>query len=166
MTGLILSLIHATGVVLGVGGAVFAEIFTLRALRDGVVDPTESDFLKTTYRVLRVGMVLLIFSGFGFFLLYRLDGNTEYLYNVKYWVKMTFVVIILLNALLLQAKRIPFWLGSTLSITSWLGALVVSVIGRALTNASYLDIMVLYLLAIPVVALFLDFIHRSVMKKT
>lgn len=157
-----LSLIHAIGVVLGVSGAVFAEIFTLRALRDGVVDPTESDFLKTTYRVLRVGMVLIIFSGFGFFLLYRIDGNTEYLYNVKYWVKMTFVVIILLNALLLQAKRIPFWLGSALSITSWVSALVVSVIGRGLGNASYLDVMTIYLLAIPIVALMLDFIHRKI----
>lgn len=158
----LLTIAHVVGVTLGVGGAFFAEVFYLRAIRDGVIDPTESDFLKITYKILRVGIIFLIFTGFGFFILYRLNGNSDLLYSAKYWVKMTFLCIILLNALLLQAKRIPFWLGSTISFTSWFAALAVG----AMTEipGTYLSIMLWYVLALIVTGGVLEVIRKNTTK--
>lgn len=158
ITGLLTTL-HVIGLALGAGGAFFAEVFYMKALRDGVVDPTEGAFLAATYRVLRLGMVLLILSGFGFFILYRMEGNTELLYSAKYWAKMTLVFIILANALCLQARRMPFWLGSALSFTSWFAALIIGAWGNV--TLSYMEIMLAYALAIPVVAGILELIRKQ-----
>lgn len=156
----LLTILHVVGIALGAGGAFFAEIFYIRAIRDGIIDPTEGDFLKTTYRMLRIGTVLLIFSGFGFFVVARLTGHADLLYVAKYWAKETLVIIILVNAILLQTKRVPFWLGSAISLTSWSAALVIGAWRHI--PGTYTEIMLVYLLAVPLTAGVLEFIRRKI----
>jgi hypothetical protein len=158
ITGL-LTVLHVLGIALGAGGAFFAEVFYIRAIRDGVIDPTEGDFLKTTYRMLRIGTFILVFTGFAFFVVYRLDGNVERLYTAKYWAKETLVIIILLNAIFLQTKRIPFWLGSAISLTSWTAAIVIGAWRRI--PGTYLELMLYYAVAVPIVAGVLEFIRKK-----
>ena len=100
-----LVVIHLIGAALGVGGATFAEIFLLKSLRDGVVDPTEGSFLKITYRVIRIGLALLVLSGFGFLILYRLTGLEERLFSPLLWAKLTIVLILLSGVIAWQAKK-------------------------------------------------------------
>lgn len=130
-------------------------MFYRKALKDGTVDETEGSFLGTTYRVLRIGMVLLVLSGFGYLLLSRLSGRSEHLYDPRLWAKLTFTVIIVLNALLLQVRRIPVWLGASISLVSWYGALVLG-IWRKL-DASFLTILLWYVAVVVIVA----FIFRA-----
>ena len=90
---------HIIGTILGVGGATFAEIFHVRAMRDGTITEEEGATLKICYTVLRIGLALLVLSGFSFLIYYRLTGQEELLYSEKLWAKMTIVFIIPINAI-------------------------------------------------------------------
>lgn len=157
-----LILVHLVGTVLGVGGATFAEIFYLRAVKDGEVTPEEGAGLKTIYRVLRIGLILSVLSGFGFLLFYRFTGLEGELLDPKLWAKMTVIVILVINALLLQLHRIPMWLGASLSITSWYAAMVLGA-WRGMPY-SYIEIMVGYIAAVIVMVLVLVQIRKWYLK--
>ena len=149
---------HLIGTVLGVGGATFAEIFYLKAKRDGIIEPLEVDYLRTVYFILRIGLFILIISGFGFLLLYRLMGNGEALLNPKLWTKLLIVVILGFNAFLIQAKKIPMWLGASISLTSWYGTLTLGA-WRTL-DASFISIIIVYVIAVFIVAGILELIKK------
>ena len=156
-----LVIVHLIGTVLGVGGATFIEIFLVKALKDGHIDPTESDFLKTTFTVVRVGLVLAILSGFGFLLYYQLHGQTFKLYNPLLWAKLTMVIIIALNALLLQAHKISLYWGSAFSFVTWYAAMIVGVFLTNVKLFSYFEVMITYAIMVVVGAFILDRIRKS-----
>ena len=149
---------HIIGTVLGAGGATFAEVFYLKAKRDGVIEPLEVDYLKTSYLILRIGLFILIISGFGFLLLYRLAGYGEGLLNPKLWAKLTIVAILIINAFLIQIRKIPMWLGASVSLTSWYGALILGT-WRTL-ETPFISIMIVYVVAVFVVAGILELIRK------
>ncbi len=164
-TYLFLTIVHIIGTVLGVGGATFVEIFLTKSLRDGHVDPIESDFLKTTFLVVRVGLILALLSGFGFLLLYQLSGQAFKLYNPLLWAKLTMVIIIAGNALLLQAHKISLYWGSAFSFATWYGA---AIAGIFLTNGKlypYLWVMFFYVAGVILCAIILDIIRKSLTVK-
>jgi len=156
-----LVLTHLIGTALGVGAATFAEIFLLKAARDGEIDPIESSFMQVTYRVVRVGLLLLVLSGFGFLVIYRFTGLEERLYSPLLWAKLSIVVVILINAILLQTRRIPLWLGSALSFASWYAAMLMIPLRKAIMPISYLEIMMWYIVSVAVVAIALSIIRKS-----
>lgn len=138
---LIIRITHVVGTVLGVGGATLAEIFFLKSMRDdGKIDEKEGSFLKVVYTVLRIGMILLLLSGFAFLILYRIEGYEERLYNPRLWAKLALTLIIVINALLLQTRKINFAWGSAVSLTSWYAALVLG-LWRGL-EAGFWEIMI------------------------
>lgn len=137
---------HIIGTVLGAGAATFAEILHMRAMRDGVIDPEESATLRVTYRILRIGLFIAIITGFAFLLYFRfVSGQPHILYSEKLWAKMTIVLLIPLNAYLLQMRRIPFWLGSAISLTAWYAAIILGVY-RGIP-LSYLEILGIFAVA-------------------
>jgi len=150
--------IHILGTILGVGGITFAEIFYFKSARDGIIDATESDFLKTTFFVLRMGTVLLVLSGFGFLFYYRIIGETELLYNPQLWAKMMIIIVIAFNAFLLQAKKIPSWFCSPISLVSWYVALILGIFRDV--DISLSKIFLLYIIAVVIVGFTLDYIKR------
>lgn len=154
---------HIIGTVLGVGGATFAEIFYIKASRDGIIDPVEKEFLKTTYRFLRIGLIVLIISGFGYLILARLTGQTANLYNPRLWAKMLITVVLLLNAIALQARIMPLWLGSGVSLASWYAALI---LGAWRTEISFFKIIFIYVLAVIIITAILYLIKKSLIKKS
>lgn len=151
---------HVFGTILGVGGATFAEIFYLKALRDGEIDPTENSFLKITYRVLRVGLVILIFSGVGIFILGRLTGHESSFYDPRFLAKMTMFAAILINPILFQTKLLKSWLATSVSLVSWYGAFILGM-WRSL-ETSYIQIMIVYIVAIIITAVILEMIKRMI----
>jgi hypothetical protein len=156
-----LIIFHLIGAALGVGGATFIEIFLTKSLMDGVIDPTESGFLKITYRVVRVGLVLSLFTGFGFVILYIAHGQFFKLYNPVLWAKLTVVSIIAVNAILLQMHKISLWLGSAFSFISWYAALVIGVFLTNSTKLSYSEIMLFYILGVIIGGFILDAIRKK-----
>lgn len=154
-----ITLAHIIGTVLGAGGATFAEILSLQALKDGVVEPAETDLLRLVYRVLRIGLIILVISGFGYLLFYRLTGDVGMLYEPRILAKLTILFFTLVAVIAWQAKMVPFWIGSAGSIVSWY-ALIILGTWRGL-EASYLIIMLSYFLALPVAALILMLIRKK-----
>ena len=153
-----LILSHIIGTVLGVGGATFAEILSMRALKDGTINKEESALLKAVYTTLRVGLIIAVLSGFGFLLFFRINGQEDRLLDPQLWAKMTIVTVLVFNALLLTLHRIPFWLGGAISLTSWYAALVLGS-WRGLSS-SYVNIILVYILAIFLVAGILHVIKK------
>ena len=154
---------HLVGVALGVGGATFGGVLYLKAMKDGKIDPMEGEWLSVIFTVLRIGLAIAVLSGFGFFLEYRFTGQEERLLNPQLWAKLTIIMILVFNALLIQMKKIPMWLGEALSLTSWYGALVLGIIRGV--DYSYIIFLVFYAIAVIIVLGILALIKRLYLGK-
>jgi FtsH-binding integral membrane protein len=151
---------HVIGTVLGVGAATFAEIHYTRFNSDDIIDDDERKTLATTYTVMRVGLFLLVVTGFAFLLSFRFSEQVGILHGTTFWTKMIVVGILVANALLLQARMIPFAIGTAISLTSWYAALVIGVVGRI--DASFVELFSYYVAAIVIVYFALRSIRRWV----
>lgn len=140
---------HVIGTVLGVGAATFAEIQYTRFNRDDIITDDEAQNLKVTYTVMRIGLFLLVLTGFAMLLSFRFSEQVGILHGTTFWTKMIIVGILVANALLLQARMIPFAIGTAISLTSWYAALVIGVVGRV--EASFLELFSYYGIALVVV---------------
>jgi hypothetical protein len=159
----LLVITHLIGVALGVGGATFGGILYLKAMKDGKVDPMEGEWLSVIFMVLRIGLAIAVITGFGFFLEYRFTGQEERLFDPRLWAKLTIILILVTNALLIQMRRIPMWLGEALSLTSWYGALVLGIIRGV--DYSYITFLIFYLIAVVVAIGTLSIIKRLYLGK-
>ncbi|MEK7568000.1 MAG: hypothetical protein AAB513_03725 [Patescibacteria group bacterium] len=155
-----LIILHIVGTALGVGGATFAEVNIIRALRDGVVSIEESELMRGTYMVLRFGLFLLVFSGFGFLLFYRLNGTTEMLYSPMLWAKLTIIGVLVLNVMLLHSRKISLLLGSAISITSWYTALILGVLFRGV-QYSYVSVLIVFIISVAIMYFVINFVHQK-----
>jgi len=153
-----LVIMHVIGTVLGVGAATFAEIYYTRFNSDDIITDDERKTLATTYFVMRAGLSLLVISGFAFLLYFRLIEHVGILTSPSFWAKLTIIGILVGNSLLLQARFIPFTIGTTVSFTSWYAALVLGVIGR--TSFTYLEILTGYVVAVLLVGVLLQWIRN------
>jgi hypothetical protein len=154
---------HLVGVALGVGGATFGGILYLKAMKDGKIDPMEGEWLSIIFMVLRIGLAIAVVTGFGFFLEYRFTGQEERLLDPRLWAKLTIILVLVSNALLIQMRRIPMWLGEGLSITSWYRALVLGIIRGV--DYSYFTFLFFYLIGVAVVIGILSIIKRLYLGK-
>jgi len=154
---------HLIGVALGVGGATFGGVLYLKAMKDGKVDPMEGEWLGTIFTVLRIGLVIAVLSGFGFFIEYRFTGQEERLLDPRLWAKMTIIVVLVFNALLIQMRKMPMWLGEALSITSWYSALVLGILGNMVYP--YTTFLFFYVIAVFVVMGILKIIKKLYLGK-
>ena len=145
-SGLVIT--HLIGAVLGVGGATFIEIILGKSLADGKIDPIEGGFLKATYKVVRVGLVISLITGVGFVLLYILTGQHFKLLNPVLWAKLTIIIILSINALLLQMHKISLFWGSSFSFFSWWSVLIISTFLGGAAPFSYIEIMIGYAVAV------------------
>lgn len=156
-------IMHVVGTVFGVGAATFAEIYYTRFNSDDIITDDERKTLATTYFMMRVGLFLLVVSGFIFLLYFRLTEHVAILTSPSFWAKLTITGVLVGNALLLQAHLIPFAIGTTISLVSWYGALVLGVIGK--TSFTYLEILTGYVAAILTVGILLElvrgYLHNS-----
>ncbi len=153
----LLVIMHVVGTVLGAGAATFAHVFHERFSADGVVSDDERKTLVVTYSILRIGLSLLVISGFAFLLDFRLHERVGIFTSPSFWAKMTVVGVLLSNAILLQARLIPLAVGATVSLTSWYTALVLGVIGK--TTFGYMEILLYYVTATVIVGIALRWWH-------
>ena len=152
-------IVHIIGTALGVGAATFAEIYYTRFNLDDIVTDDERKTLSTTFTVLRIGLFLLVISGFGFLLYFRLTEYLEPLTSPTFWAKMTVVLVLVINAFLLQTRKIPLAVGAAVSLTGWYTALILGVIGK--TSASYFELLLYFAIATVLVGFGLRFIRAK-----
>jgi len=129
-------LAHIIGTIIGVGGATMIEAHLRQTFKDKLVSADERALLAIDYRMVRIGLIITILSGFSFLLIDKLEGNTKYLYSPRMWAKILMVIVIAGNTLLLQARAINLYWGSALSFVSWWSA---AIIGVFISNRVTLD---------------------------
>lgn len=156
----LLIIMHVVGTVLGVGAATFAEILYTRFNSDDIVNDEERKMLAVTYTVMRTGLFLLVISGFGMLLYFRLTEYVDTLTSSSFWAKMTVIGVLVGNAIFLQARIVPLAIGAAVSLTSWYAALILGVVGK--TSASYFEILLYYAAAIVLVGIVLRWIRAYV----
>jgi hypothetical protein len=76
---------------------------------------------------------------------------------------MTIILVLVFNALLIQMRKVPMWLGESLSITSWYGALVLGIMQSAVY--SYTTFLIYYIVAVFIVVGILKIIKRLYLGK-
>ena len=158
---MILIVVHLIGTIIGVGGATMIEVVLNKSLQDGTVSPDEHEILKPTYLVVRVGLVLALVSGFGFLIIYKFMGATAELYNPVLWAKIVIILMILVNTLLLQAKKISLYWGSAISFSSWWMAAILGIFLSNNISSSFWGIIVVYIVATVISAYVLHIIRKS-----
>lgn len=98
--------LHLIGLCFGLGGATMLDFWILRWLRWRALPDTIVRTFEFLAKVVSVGLVLLWLSGIGFLVTYALD-SPEKLSNPKVWAKVTMVLALTVNGLLLHATVIP-----------------------------------------------------------
>lgn len=161
-----LVLVHLLGTVLGVGGATMIEVHLNKALADGNMSPDERGMLGLNFVVLRVGLVLAVLSGVGFIVLYQITGQEFRLQNPVFWAKMLMVVIVLINALLLQAHKVSLYWGSALSFVTWWGIMVSGFFLTQGVRYGFWEIMITYAVLVVAGAFILHRIREWVKSRT
>ncbi|MCI0619560.1 hypothetical protein L0Y40_00795 [Candidatus Wolfebacteria bacterium] len=102
-TKTIYTLLHILGAVLGAGGAFMSDAMFFSCIKDKKITTTELRFLRLGSTMVWIGLIVLIVSGV---LLFSLDP-IRYLESSKFLVKMTVVLVILVNGLFFHYMHIP-----------------------------------------------------------
>jgi len=160
-----LILVHLIGTVLGVGGATMIEVHLNKALASGMSLDHRS-LLGLNFTVLRIGLVLGLFSGFGFVAYYISSGQYFRLENPLLWAKLFFVIVVAVNALLLQAHKIGLYWGSALSFVTWWALFISGFMLSNIVQASFVEIIGAYVVMIVAGAFILHKLRELVAKQS
>lgn len=123
-------MLHVIGTILGTGGATVAELQITRALKDRRVSPEEGALMHVNYSMIRVGMATVLVSVIGMFIYFAAKDSDALFTNEKLWIKDLMFVMIFINAIALQKRLVPLWLGASISFTSWWGATLLGLAGQ------------------------------------
>ena len=155
--------LHVLGTVLWVGGSTFAEIFAIRFAKDKKIDIFEHDVLKVCITVIRIGLIILTFSGLGLLVLWRMKLlGPDVFYSGRFLSKMTILLILLFIALLMNFRFVNLKLGSAISTASWYAAMILG-IWRGL-DLSYFVIMAGFAVFTVLVYFLLDYARKTYLK--
>lgn len=156
---------HLIGTVLAVGGATLIEVQLNQALRDGTMTGDERDMLGLDFTLLRVGLILSVFTGIGFVINMVARGSEHWLQNPVLWAKMTILLIVVVNALLLQAHKINLYWGSAVSFVGWWSIFLLGVFITQGVRYGFFEIMIAFVVLLSLGALILHKIRECIKSK-
>lgn len=139
---------HLAGTFLAVGGATLLEVHLNKALSDGTFSPDERALFALDFKIVRIGLVICLFTGVGFIAMYVASGQEFRLQNPVFWAKMALIVIVSINALLLQAHKISLYWGSALSFVSWWGIALTGIFLTQGVRYGFFEIIITYAIAV------------------
>ncbi len=160
----LLVIVHLVGTVLGVGGATMIEVHLNRAIATGM-SPDHRALLGLNFTVLRIGLVLGLFSGFGFVAYYIANEQYFRLENPLLWFKLFMVIVVAVNALLLQAHKIGLYWGSALSFVTWWTLFLVGTFASHNIRVDLMTLFISYVFSVVVGAVVLHQIREVVKKR-
>lgn len=154
--------VNTLGMTLGVGSSTYAITFFHQSIADGKIDDTEKRFLHTVYFILRMGMILLFLSyatqGYQVWSDIRIPVGRDTLAA-----QATFLAIIFGNAVLMEKRWVPMWLGPAIAGASWYGIFFAFVLD--LYHFSYPVLMTWYIILIVFFIIFLRILREFMIKK-
>lgn len=110
-----------------VGASTFALTFYFMAIKDGTIDPSEKRFMGAVYFTLRLALAFIIVTELYYVLSYGIAAfalaPTPEIFFFRWFV----ILVIIVNALLMEYHRMPMWLGPALAGGSWYTLFAVSV---------------------------------------
>ena len=143
----IYTIFHVFGAVLGAGGAFVSDAMFFSSVKDKVISKTELRFMKIGSTFVWIGLGILFVSG----LLLFSTNPAGYLDSSKFLIKMGIVLVIFLNGLVFHLTHLPrmrrhaghhypssdeferkkklLIASGVVSVTSWVFALVLGVLG-------------------------------------
>lgn len=141
----VVTVVHVISVVFGMGAALMSDILFTFYGKDRVLSKTEVSTLRILSNVVWVSLVVITLSGAGLFF----SDVPKYLASVKFLVKMTIMVVLLINGLILHRhvsaqmalphfltshhfvsiRRLAFACGAV-SVISWLSLCTLGVLDR------------------------------------
>jgi len=173
------SILHLLGVVIGAGSAFMSHAVFFACVKDRRIEKTELKFVKLGSSMTWVGVVVILVSGA---LLFSLDP-VQYIGSSKFLLKMTIVLILLVNGALFHRIHVPimerskgrhlakdlvfvknsaFLLASgTISLVSWVSALVLG--GLRTIPVGYLEGLGLYFMAVAIAIIWSLFFRRGIL---
>jgi hypothetical protein len=98
--------LHLIGLCFGLGGATMLDFWILRWMRWGSLPGEIARIFLFVSKVVSVGIALLWISGLGFLATYAWEAP-EKLHNPKLWAKVTVVIVLTLNGLVIHAHVLP-----------------------------------------------------------
>lgn len=96
-------ILHVFGAILGAGGAFASDAMFFKTIKDGIVEKTELGFMKLGGKLVWTGLFILVESGI---LLFFTDPSA-YLNSPKFLVKVTIVLIIIINGIIFHLIHLP-----------------------------------------------------------
>ncbi|MBP9837055.1 MAG: hypothetical protein KBC78_04465 [Candidatus Pacebacteria bacterium] len=112
------TILLSMGISLGVGASTMAILNFFVAIKDGKIEETERHFMGITYIVLRVAMVIILFSAAT--LAYFGASNMGALYFNNYAIAQFIVIgILYMNAILMTLRVMPSTFGPAVQASSW-----------------------------------------------
>ena len=104
----------AMGISLGVGSSTLAVLNFFVAIKDGRIEETERHFMGITYVVLRIAMIIILFSSATLIL----TIGQEYL-NTYTTAQFLLIGMLYLNAILMTLRIMPSTFGPAIQASSW-----------------------------------------------
>ena len=175
--------VHLAGVVIGFGGAIIADMFFMKFLKDFRISADESAFLKTLSQIIWFGLGVIFIGGLFLFLS---DVDT-YAHSAKFLAKMVVVAVIIVNGFFLntfvsqnltkipfegeisdldektkETRKLAFALGA-ISATSWWTAFILGMM-RA-SPAPFITILAVYFCALLGVVITSQIVEKFLSKK-
>ena len=98
--------LHLIGLCFGLGGATMLDFWILRWMRQGSMPVEIERSFQFISKVVSMGIALLWISGLGFLGLYAIE-SPEKLANPKLWAKVTIVVALTVNGVVIHALVLP-----------------------------------------------------------
>ncbi len=175
-TSFFLTTLHLIGVAVGLGGALFGDLLFFSATRNGIISLPELRLIKKDGNFVMIGLLILIVSGTGLFLL----QPEKYLASTKFLSKMAIVLVLTVNGLIfhrvhfktmkklvgvrLRESRVfrrvsaGLFISGAVSLTSWLCALALGSL-RSLPFSVF-EILSVYTLALGMASMSAMFLRR------
>lgn len=113
-----LLVIQSFSISLGVGGSTLAILNFFSAIADGKIDDTERRMMGIVYVVLRLAMILILFSTIAlFFVQYQISGPHSFV-TLQYG-QLFALSILFINAIMMTAHLIPSTFGPAIQAGNW-----------------------------------------------
>jgi hypothetical protein len=97
---------HWLGIIMGLGGAILADIYSVRNAVFKPISNHTVNFIHGVAKIVTTGLVLLIFSG-GILLAYKVFAAPEFMLGTKIWTKLTIVFMLCVNGINLHTFVLP-----------------------------------------------------------
>lgn len=116
---LLFFLLQQLGMTLGVGSSTFALMFYIVGASDGMIDASERRFMHAVYTTLRISLFLILISGFAITGAHYFAGDFTTIFSPAYLFKWMLLLIIVVNAILMDTRTLPSAVGGAVAGGSW-----------------------------------------------